>query len=179
MQEVHASAPLDQATLRMARQVFQWARGGEMGALQPMLARGLPPDLRNENGDSLLMLAAYHGHAEVVRALLKAGADPQLANDRGQAPLAGAAFKGYLDVAQALLDGGAQVDTQGPDGRTALFTAAMFDRLAVVRLLLEHGADLHHRDAVGLNARQAARKMGAHDAAELLAAATRSQAASA
>lgn len=179
MQEVHASPPLDEATLRMARQVFQWVRAGEMGSLQPMLAQGLPPDLRNEKGDTLLMLAAYHGHAEVVRALLEAGADPQLANDRGQTPLAGAAFKGSLDVVRALLDGGAQVDAQGPDGRTALFTAAMFDRLAVVRLLLEQGADLRHRDAVGLNAREAAQKMGAEDAAELLAAAARSQAASA
>lgn len=178
MQEVQGSPPLDEATLRMARQVLQWARAGDIGALLPMLAQGLPPNLRNEKGDSLLMLAAYHGRAEVVRALLKAGAGPELANDRGQTPLAGAAFKGDLDVAQALLDGGAQADAQGPDGRTALFTAAMFNRLEVVRLLLEHGADLHHRDAVGMNAREAAQKMGAEDAAELLAVAARSQAGS-
>lgn len=39
------------------------------------------------------MLAAYHGHAELVTALAKAGADVNLLNDRGQSPLAGAIFK--------------------------------------------------------------------------------------
>lgn len=39
------------------------------------------------------MLAAYHGHAEVVKLLMKHGADPNRLNDRGQSPLAGAVFK--------------------------------------------------------------------------------------
>lgn len=40
-----------------------------------------------------LMLAAYHGHAELVKVLLQHGADPNRLNDRGQSPLAGAVFK--------------------------------------------------------------------------------------
>lgn len=40
-----------------------------------------------------LMLAAYHGHAELVELLLHHGADPNRINDRGQSPLAGAVFK--------------------------------------------------------------------------------------
>lgn len=39
------------------------------------------------------MLAAYHGHAELVRLLLAHGADANRLNDRGQSPLAGAVFK--------------------------------------------------------------------------------------
>ena len=39
------------------------------------------------------MLAAYHGHAELVRLMLQHGADPDRLNDRGQSPLAGAVFK--------------------------------------------------------------------------------------
>jgi hypothetical protein len=39
------------------------------------------------------MLAAYHGHAELVKLLLDHGADPNRLNDRGQSPLAGAVFK--------------------------------------------------------------------------------------
>ena len=109
---------LDDQTLQLAREVFQRVRAGDLAALQPLLDRGLPPNLRNEQGDSLLMLAAYHGHAPLVAALLRAGADPSLANDRGQTPMAGAAYKGFLDVVRALLDGGAPVDGHGPDGRT-------------------------------------------------------------
>lgn len=39
------------------------------------------------------MLAAYHGHAELVRLLIQHGGDPNRVNDRGQSPLAGAVFK--------------------------------------------------------------------------------------
>jgi ankyrin repeat protein len=39
------------------------------------------------------MLAAYHGHAELVKLLIEHGADPNRVNDRGQSPLAGAVFK--------------------------------------------------------------------------------------
>jgi ankyrin repeat protein len=44
------------------------------------------------------MLAAYHGHALLVRLLIQHGADPNSLNDRGQSPLAGAVFKGEADV---------------------------------------------------------------------------------
>jgi ankyrin repeat protein len=44
------------------------------------------------------MLAAYHGHAPLVKLLIQHGADPNCLNDRGQSPLAGAVFKGEADV---------------------------------------------------------------------------------
>src|SRR5687768_11986281 len=90
---------LDEATLAWVGQVFQQARAGEAGVLATLLAQGLPPNLRNERGDSLLMLACYHGHMDAARVLLEHGADPALMNDAGQAPLHAAAFKGDLAVA--------------------------------------------------------------------------------
>ena len=39
------------------------------------------------------MLAAYHGHANLVKLLVQHGADPNRLNDRSQSPLAGAVFK--------------------------------------------------------------------------------------
>lgn len=44
------------------------------------------------------MLAAYHGHADIVTFLLQHGADPNRLNDRRQSPLAGAVFKKEDDV---------------------------------------------------------------------------------
>jgi ankyrin repeat protein len=69
------------------------------------------------------MLAAYHGHAEAVRALLERGADPGRANDRGQTPLAGAVFKREPEVVRALLDSGADPEAGQP---SAADTARMF-----------------------------------------------------
>jgi ankyrin repeat protein len=64
---------LDAATLAFAARVFGHARGGQSRELDELLAMGLPPNLRNEKGDSLLMLASYHGQAETVRVLLNRG----------------------------------------------------------------------------------------------------------
>ncbi len=77
------------------------------------------------------MLAAYHGHAEAVRALLARGADADRANDRGQTPLAGAVFKGEDDVIRALLDGGADPAAGTP---SAVDTARMFGKAELLEL---------------------------------------------
>jgi ankyrin repeat protein len=80
-------------------------------------------NLCNDKGDTLVMLAAYHGHPQAVSALLARGADPGRPNDRGQTPLAGAVFKGERAVIQVLLDGGADPTAGMP---SAVETARMF-----------------------------------------------------
>jgi hypothetical protein len=164
-----AAAELDDATLAFARRVFGYARAGETAELSDLLGRGLPANLRNERGDSLLMLACYHGHPDTARVLLEHGADPEIINDAGQAPLHGAAFKGDLGTATLLLDHGARPDTAGPSGKTALLFAAMFNRVDIARLLLARGADPFLLDADGNGILDAARKMGAADTVALLA----------
>ena len=66
------------------------------------------------------MLAAYHGHAELVSLLLSSGADPNTLNDRGQSPLAGAVFKNEAEVIEALLVGGADPDWGNPSATQAI-----------------------------------------------------------
>ena len=69
------------------------------------------------------MLAAYHGHAPLVRLLLQYNANPNAVNDRGQCPLAGAVFKDEKEVVGALLEGGADPDWGSP---TAMEAVALF-----------------------------------------------------
>ncbi len=164
----HEPPALDDATLAFAGRVFQYARMGHAEELAELFGQGLPANLRNDKGDSLLMLAAYNGQAATVRVILEAGGDPELANDRGQTPLAGACFKGDLEIARLLIAHGAKVDGEGDGTRTALMVAAMFDRTELVALLLAHGADPARRDASGMTAADMARQMGAGAAASQL-----------
>jgi ankyrin repeat protein len=157
----------DADTLRFLQQVFQWVRAGDSAALASVLAAGLPPRLRNAQGDSLLILAAYHGHPGVARLLLEAGADPEVVNDRGQTALGAAAFRGNKEVLRLLLDHGARPDSP-PGGRTAFFIAAMFNRVEMMEILRQRGADPFASDAQGLDALRAAEKMGAEEAADLI-----------
>jgi ankyrin repeat protein len=163
MQNEPPKPELDEETIAFAQRVFQHARAGQAQELEAMLRMGLPPNLRNEKGDSLLMLASYHGHVDAVRVLLAHGADPELANDRGQTPLAGAAFKGDMATIQCLLDGGADANGRNEGGKTPLMIAA----------LLARGADLQAQDAGGLTAEALASAMGAADTAGQLAKAAR------
>jgi ankyrin repeat protein len=125
------STPDDDA-VALAHTLFQAAREGDSALLGAYLDAGAPATLTNAAGDSLLMLAAYHGHAEAVQLILKHGAEANAANDRGQTPLAGAAFKGYTDVARVLLDAGADPDAGSPSARAA---AQMFARTEILDLL--------------------------------------------
>ena len=65
------------------------------------------------------MLAAYHGHANLVRLLLQNGADPNTLNDRGQSPLAGVVFKNEKECINALLEGGADPEIGTPSALAA------------------------------------------------------------
>ncbi|GAA5890096.1 hypothetical protein JCM6882_009225 [Rhodosporidiobolus microsporus] len=116
-------AGLTPEAIAYARQFFTAVRQGDAETLRAPLEAGLPPNLTNENGDTLIMLAAYHGHPEVVKLLLKHGADPNRLNDRGQSPLAGAVYKHEEEVVKALLEGNANPDVGQP---TAWQTAKLF-----------------------------------------------------
>jgi len=58
------------------------ARNGDLETLEHAIAAGVPVDATTGRGDSLLMLAAYYGHAALVRWLLARGADPDARDAR-------------------------------------------------------------------------------------------------
>lgn len=84
---------------------------------------GVDVNLTNQDGNTLLMLAAYNGNEPAVRALIERGADVNRVNDRGQTPIAGVLFKKELEIARILVQAGADLDAGHP---TARDTAALF-----------------------------------------------------
>jgi ankyrin repeat protein len=72
------------------------------------------------------MLAAYAGHAELVRGLVEREADPNRLNDRGQAPIAGVIFKSEDKVVRVLMEKGANLHAGEPN---AIACAQMFGRM--------------------------------------------------
>jgi ankyrin repeat protein len=114
--------PIDPGVIELAGRVFDLARNGATEDLVGYLDAGVPVNLTNDKGDTLLLLAAYHGHQETVTALLDRGADHSRANDRGQTALAAAVFRQSTDTVRRLLAAGADPDAGGPSARaTAIF----------------------------------------------------------
>ena len=118
------SEPIDPGVIALAAKVFDLAREGDTEQLTAYLDAGVPANLTNDKGDTLLILAAYRGHADTVVALLERGADHARINDRGQSPLAAAVFKQSADTVRALLAAGADPDAGSPSARA---TAQFFD----------------------------------------------------
>ena len=116
-------AGADPSLIDFATKIFNLARAGDTAAIAAYVDAGVPVNLTNDNGDTLLMLAAYHGHAGTVAALLERDADPGRPNDRGQTPLAGAVFKKEALIVRALLEAGADPAAGQP---SAAETAALF-----------------------------------------------------
>ncbi|KAK2049590.1 ankyrin [Colletotrichum somersetense] len=123
MDQSQASQQLPPEAIALAGRMYDGARKGDIALFQQALPAGLPANMTNEKGDTLLMLAAYHGHAELVKLLIQHGADPNRLNDRGQSPLAGAVFKQEDAVIEVLLESGADPDYGNP---SALQCVAMF-----------------------------------------------------
>ena len=118
--------------LAFLQSAFELARTGETTRLIGYVDAGLPVNLTNSSGDTLLILAAYHRHGELVAALLERGADHARINDRGQTALAAAVFRQDEPVVRALLD--ARADP-GLGPKSAVEIARFFDLPAMLELL--------------------------------------------
>ena len=118
--------------LAFLQSAFQLARDGDVDQLVQYVDQGLPVNLTNSSGDTLLILAAYHKHGELVRALLERGADHSRVNDRGQTALAAAVFRQEAETVTALLDAGADPEL-GP--KSAVAIAEFFDLPEMLALL--------------------------------------------
>jgi uncharacterized protein len=129
------SAVLEPEILDLASRLFDAARSGDAATLAAYVDAGLPVNLTNTNGDTLVMLAAYYGHEEAVAALVARGADVDRHNRRGQTPLAGAVFKSDATIIDLLLRADADPRAGSP---SALETARYFGREELERQLHRH-----------------------------------------
>ena len=113
-------SPTHPDIIDFATRMYNAARQGDLPIFRQALPAGLPANLTNEKGDTLLMLACYHGHYEVAELLLEHGADPNRINDRGQSILAGAVFKKEEAIVNLLCQKGADPDAGEPSAQACV-----------------------------------------------------------
>ena len=123
---------LDAETIEYAHRMFDLARSGHTEELAAQVGAGLPVNLTDARGNTLLILAAYHGCTGTVRALVRRGADVNRVNDHGQTALGSALFKQDADAVRVLLDAGADPDLGEQSARA---TAAFFGLAEMAELL--------------------------------------------
>lgn len=123
-------------SLEVIEGTFDLARQGLTGPLGEMIDAGVPIDIQNPRGDSLLIVATYAEKSEVVDELLRRGAALDTVNANGQTAIACAVFRRNEPLLRMLLDAGAD-QSAGP--HTAAAIADQFG-IADMRAILDEYA---------------------------------------
>jgi hypothetical protein len=121
-----------------------------------LVKTGFDVNTRDDNGKTLLMLAAEDGSSEVVEALLDKGADINAKTKDGYTALMAAAYGGKRTTVTTLLDKGADVNAKDDNGWTALMSAARTGHRNAAEVLLDRGADVNAKTKGGWTALKAA-----------------------
>jgi len=155
-----------------------------------LLQRGMDVNTADASGNTLAMIAARNGNADLLGFLLKNNANilkrnrygdtaimlavvkgrieivRQLLdanteiNNTGWNPLHYAAYGGHAEIVRLLVAKGADLDVQAPNGQTALMLAANADHLETVKILIDADADMDAEDYQGNTAIMLAEKAG-------------------
>lgn len=142
----------------MSADLFNAVLAGDVVKATALLKSGADCNASNDEGASLLMLAAGAGHFAMVEMLIEAGAKVDATDARGWTPLMKALFnyelnRGFPDVVSALIDAGADIEHQVSYGTRPLMIAAGYGEAGVVDVLLAAGADTGAMNEGGRTAR--------------------------
>jgi ankyrin repeat protein len=135
-----------------------------------LIQKGVDVNELDAHQDAPLVIAAYKGLTEIVRALLEAGADvaavdPQM---KGTA-LHAAAYAGRTEAARLLIAHHIDIDRQGPyNGYTALHDAIWQNNVETAKVLIEAGARLDIKSKDGQTALDMAKARGRKEIAALI-----------
>ena len=98
--------------------------------------------LLTKEKETALHIAAWYGHADVVKVLIQNGADVNAVDDDKQTALHKAAEFNRIDVVKVLLENGAHVNIMSTYGETALSMGAEKGYLRCIFHLLCFGAEI-------------------------------------
>ena len=118
--------------------------------IQPIIGLGADINIRNDEGETPVMLASMMGHEVILASLLKAGAAINLVDVGGGGCLHMASGSGHIPCIALLLKNGVEVDLSDNTGTTALMMASSGGHKAAVSMLLEAGASLDKQNGQGM-----------------------------
>ncbi len=142
----------------MSTELLNVVLAGDVATAAALLKNGADCNSKNEEGATVLMLAAGAGNLALVEVLIKAGAEVDAADARGWTALMKALFnyeqnRGFPDVVSELIEAGADIEHQVSYGTRPLMIAAGYGEARVVEVLLAAGVDVGAKNEGGRTAK--------------------------
>ncbi|KAG7667340.1 hypothetical protein Ndes2526B_g04152 [Nannochloris sp. 'desiccata'] len=147
------------------------ARNGDLVAVTAAVGEKANLDARDQHQRTPLMLAAWAGHKNIVKALIAAGVNVTLGASDNMNALHFAAQKGHAECARLLITAGIKVNSKNArTGANSLIMSSQQGHKDVVALLLKRDANPLATTKAGKTARDMC-KEGCDDIREMLEAA--------
>ena len=119
--------------------ILDAVQSGDIATVKRFLDEGVPVDLTDEEGWSLLHHAAALGQVEVINLLREKGCSVDLIDNEGRTPLHYAATNGDIEIIRLLIAMGNNVNSVDNEGNTPLKWSVMCEQNAAIDELTKHG----------------------------------------
>lgn len=131
--------------------LFEAISAGNTREALRLISKGIDPNARNAQGDTLLHLTAISGDLRILTILLKLGADTDPRNSAGYTPFHLATFNLNAKAKELLIAAGADVDAVSDGGSVLLFEPLDAGDTRKVSDLIAAGIDPDSRNVMGSN----------------------------
>ena len=139
--------------------ILDAVQSGDIATVKTFLDDGVPVDLTDKEGWSLLHHAAALGQVDVINLLREKGCCVDLIDNEGRTPLHYAATNGDIETIRLLMAMGSNVNSVDNEGNTPLKWSVMYEQNAAIEELTKHGGtveieemesspDIHDRPAL-------------------------------
>jgi hypothetical protein len=98
--------------------IFSYTRHGRIQEVDNLLSKGVPTDVRDDNGNTILAIACQNGNKRLAKLALRRCADINASNLRGNTPLHFCYKYGNPLLGEYLISKGADKMKQNDDGQT-------------------------------------------------------------
>jgi|GEM_PF-4604020 len=143
------NAHVDTPLMKSNEQLFATIMEGDIKQLQRLVEEGLHVNLADQDGCTLVHLAAFNNKKEIVEFLCERGANINAVDKEQCTPLHYAVSEGYEEMVKFLLEKGANINVADQQGGTLLHFAAWNNKKGLVKFLLKKGVNINVEDQRG------------------------------
>lgn len=124
--------------------LYKVAEAGKLEKMKILIEeKNIDINTRLKNDETVLSVASFSGHMDMVKYLVDKGIDINARNKSNSTALHHACLAGETEIASYLLEQGLEINDRGRNDNTALHFALYYENVETVKMLVSEGADVN------------------------------------